>query len=273
MSAGAASRERLDRILVMRGLVSTRSQAQALILAGRVSSEGRRLEKPGVRYPADIALEIREGRRFVSRGGHKLAAALESFALDVGARNALDVGASTGGFTQVLLEAGAARVIALDVGRGQLDWSLRQDPRVHPLEGVNARYLAVQDLPFLPYLAVVDVSFISLRLVLPPVATCIENDGSIVALVKPQFEVGRGQVGKGGIVRDPALHREVLEGIVAFAVERDWGVAGLIPSPIEGAEGNREFLVHLRPAGQGFAAAELRPLVEVALRQREESAR
>ena len=270
MSPGAAAKERLDRILVMRGLAATRARAQALILAGRVRSEGRRLDKPGVRFPPGLPLELREGRRYVSRGGHKLAAALDDFGLDVRSRDALDVGASTGGFTQVLLEAGASRVLALDVGKGQLDWGLRSDPRVRPLEGLNARHLRPEMLPWLPSIVVVDVSFISLRLILPPVAACLSEGGELVALVKPQFEVGRGQVGKGGIVRDPALHREVLEKMTRFVAEREWGLGGLICSPIEGAEGNREFLIHVLPGGDGPAAAELEELISAALRPVEE---
>lgn len=270
MPPGAAAKERLDRILVMRGLAGTRARAQALILAGRVSSEGRRLDKPGVRFPIELPLDIREGRRYVSRGGHKLVAALEAFMIDVQSRDALDVGASTGGFTQVLLEAGAARVLALDVGKGQLDWGLRGDPRVQPMEGLNARHLRPETLPWLPSLAVVDVSFISLGLVLPPVAACLAEGGELVALVKPQFEVGRGQVGKGGIVRDPGLHREVLEKMARFVAKQEWGLCGLIRSPIDGAEGNREFLIHVRPRGSGLGVADIENQISATLRPVEE---
>jgi len=249
--------DRLDRILTLRGLADSRAKAQALVLAGQVRSRDVRLEKPGSRYPVDIPLEIEPRRRYVSRGGHKLEPALGRFAVDVANRDALDVGASTGGFTQVLLEHGAGRVIALDVGRGQLDWSLRNDPRVFPLEGVNARYLEGAELPFLPSLAVIDVSFISLELVLPPVVAILAAEGEIVALLKPQFEVGRGQVGRGGIVRDPELHRGVLQRGVAFCRERGWGVAGLCRSALSGAAGNREFFLHLRPSTPGLAATDL----------------
>jgi 23S rRNA (cytidine1920-2'-O)/16S rRNA (cytidine1409-2'-O)-methyltransferase len=262
MAPKGAPRERLDRILVLRGLAPTRTRAQALILAGRVRSGEARLDKPGTRYPADLPLSVNEGRRFVGRGAHKLQQALDTFGIVVEGRDALDVGASTGGFTQVLLEAGARRVIALDVGRGQLDWSLRSDPRVHPLEGVNARNLRAGMLPFPPSFASIDVSFISLELVLPPVVRCLAEGGEIVALVKPQFEAGRGQVGKGGVVRDPAIHREVLERVIGFAGSRGWGVRGVCASPIRGADGNREFLVHVRPAEAGEPAAALRRRID-----------
>lgn len=262
MSAARPRRERLDQLLVTRGLAPTRNKAQALILAGQVSSEGQRLDKPGARCPEDIDLVVTERRRFVSRGGHKLAGALQAFDIAALGREALDVGASTGGFTQVLLEAGFARVAALDVGRGQLDWGLRNDPRVEPLEGKNARYLRPSDLPFVPRFAVVDVSFISLTLVLPAVVACLDAEGEIVALVKPQFEVGRRSVGKGGIVRDPALHRDVLRQLSTFARERGWGVVGLARSELPGADGNREFFCHVRPGDDGLALDEIESRIE-----------
>jgi 23S rRNA (cytidine1920-2'-O)/16S rRNA (cytidine1409-2'-O)-methyltransferase len=223
-----------------------------LILAGRVFSDGGRLVKPGQRVAPGVALEVAEGRRYVSRGGFKLEAALKEMGILVEGRDALDVGASTGGFTQVLLESGAPRVVALDVGRGQLDWSLRRDPRVHVLEGVNARHLEPRMLPFLPSIAVVDVSFISLKLVLPGVVGCLAEKGEVVALVKPQFEVGRGRVGRGGIVRDPRLHQEVLEMLGRLAIDRGWGPTGLAPAAIRGAEGNQEYFVHLTLASPGL---------------------
>lgn len=248
------TQERIDVLLVDRGLVPSRAKAQALILAGQVSSGGVRLEKAGIRVPVDAPLEIRPGRRFVSRGGHKLEAALRDFRIQVTGRDALDVGASTGGFTQVLLEAGAERVLALDVGRGQLDWSLRRDPRVHPLEGINARHLRPTDLPFPPSLAVVDVSFISLKLVLPAVAPCLTAEGEIVALVKPQFEVGRGKVGRGGIVRDPDDRRTVLEDLTQWSCSAGLGPAGLVRSALKGAEGNQEYFLLLKPSDRGLNA-------------------
>ena len=239
---------RVDVLLVERGHADTREKAQALILAGRVTSGGRRLDKPGTSIPSEAPLEVAEGRRFVSRGAEKLEPALSRFGIVPQGRDALDVGASTGGFTQVLLAAGAARVIALDVGRGQLDWSLRGDPRVVVIEGVNARYLTPESLPFRPSLATIDVSFISLRQVLDPTCACLASGADVVALVKPQFEVGRGRVGKGGIVRDPDQWDQVLEGLVTFAREHDLGPQGLCRSALPGASGNVEFFLHLRPA-------------------------
>lgn len=258
-------RERLDRLLVTRGLVPTREKAQALILAGRVRVDGARQDKAGARVPPDAAVEVTPGPRWVSRGAVKLEHALHAFSVAVTGRSALDVGASTGGFTQALLAAGAAQVIALDVGRGQLDWSLRQDPRVTVLEGVNARYLQPARLPFAVTLACADVSFISLKRVLPSVAACLTPPGEIVALAKPQFEVGRGRVGRGGIVRDPALHRAVLEDLYAFAVAQGLGLRGLCASPIRGTEGNVEFLLHLVPGHPSLDTAGLADAVERAL--------
>jgi len=268
MSApGRPRRARLDQILVERSLADSRARAQALILAGRVRRGTEVLLKPGLRYPPDVELTVVEGRRWVGRGAHKLHAALAAFSVDVAGRDCIDVGASTGGFTQVLLEAGARRVIALDVGRGQLDWGLRNDDRVVVVEGLNARYLRAQDLAFEPSLAVVDVSFISLRLVLPPVVAVLppSPEADLVALVKPQFEVGRAAVGRGGIVRDTRRHREVLDRTIEFCVGRGWGVLGVTASPIAGADGNREFLIHVRPAGSGADRAKLDRAVEAAL--------
>ena len=250
---GPGRRQRLDRILVARGLAENGARARALILAGRVRSEGRLLDKAGTRVPADIALTVAEGRRFVGRGAHKLLGALQAFRIEPAGVATLDVGASTGGFTQVLLEAGAAHVVALDVGKGQLDWELRRDSRVTPLEGINARHLTADGLPYRPTLAVIDVSFISLELVLPAVARVLAEDGEIVALVKPQFEVGRGKVGRGGIVREAALHREVLERLAEWCAGRGWTVAGVCRSPLAGADGNQEFFLHILPGG-GAAA-------------------
>lgn len=248
-------------LLVARGLAPTRRKAQALVLAGRVHSGPSRLDKPGHRVPQDVPLAVDPGERWVSRAGGKLAAALD----ELGIRpegDVLDVGASTGGFTQVLLERGARAVIALDVGRGQLDWGLRRDPRVHVVEGVNARHLSRDDLPCAPSLATIDVSFISLELVLPPVVGCLVEGGEVVALVKPQFEVGRGAVGRGGIVRDPALHRHSLNKIATFADARGWGVCGVVASQVAGAGGNREFFVHIVPRGPGMEAEDLRAAVD-----------
>ena len=264
MPAGGRT-ERLDQLLVVRGLAPTRSKAQALVIAGRVSSLGVRLDKSGSRLPLDAPLEVRPGPRYVSRAGHKLAGAFESFSIDPSDRIALDVGASTGGFTQVLLESGARQVIALDVGRGQLDWSRRSDSRVLPLEGVNARYLKPDQLPGLPSLAVIDVSFISTELILPAVVGCLTEGGEIATLIKPQFEVGRGRVGRGGIVRDPAQHREVLTRAIDFARGNGWGVDAVCASALPGAEGNREFFLHIRPTRRGRERATLLSQLELAL--------
>jgi 23S rRNA (cytidine1920-2'-O)/16S rRNA (cytidine1409-2'-O)-methyltransferase len=247
LSGPPPRRVRLDLLLVERGLAPTRAKAQALLLAGRVSTAGIRLDKAGQLVAADVPLDVAPGRRFVGRGGGKLEPALAQFGIDARGREAVDVGASTGGFTQVLLEAGVSTVAAVDVGRGQLDWTLRNDPRVIVLDGINARALTSGQLPFRPSLAVVDVSFISLRQVLPSVCACLAPGADVVALVKPQFEVGRGRVGKGGIVRDAALWDEVLDGLVAFALEHGLGPVALARSALAGAEGNVEFFVHLKP--------------------------
>lgn len=241
---GGERRPRLDQLIVDRGLAPNRTRARALVLAGRITSGGTRVEKPGARIDADVPLELVEGPRWVSRAGAKLAGALDELQVSVAGRDVLDVGASTGGFTHVLLERGAGRVAALDVGRGQLDWSLRNDPRVQALEGVNARHLEPGRLPFAPSLAVVDVSFISLRLVLPAVAACMDRPGEIVALVKPQFEVGRESVGRGGIVRDPRLHRRVLEDLAPLTLIGLGRPVGVCASALPGATGNREFFLH-----------------------------
>lgn len=233
-----------------RGLAESRTRAQALILAGHVrvgdGDAARSDRKPGDLVDPAIAVRLTERLPYVSRGGHKLAAALDAFGIDPAERVCLDVGASTGGFTDVLLQRGAARVYAVDVGRGQLADALRRDPRVIVMDRTNARSLGPGRLPEPAELAVVDVAFISLRLVLGPVAGCLGADGRIVALVKPQFEAGRDQV-RGGVVRDPAVHRSVLQGVVTAAAALDIGMRGLIASPILGPDGNREFLADLRP--------------------------
>jgi 23S rRNA (cytidine1920-2'-O)/16S rRNA (cytidine1409-2'-O)-methyltransferase len=243
------TRRRLDQLLVERGLADSRARAQALVLAGKVRvGEGdaaRADRKPGDLVAPDVAVEIQASEPYVSRGGHKLAAALDAFGIDPGGRVCLDVGASTGGFTDVLLQRGAARVYALDVGRGQLAERLRHDPRVVSMERTNARTLGPNTLPEPIDLVAVDVSFISLRLVLGPVASTLRPEGGeIVALVKPQFEAGRRQA-KRGVVRDPAVHLEVLEAVAAHALGVGLAPLDAIASPITGPQGNREFLVHL----------------------------
>jgi 23S rRNA (cytidine1920-2'-O)/16S rRNA (cytidine1409-2'-O)-methyltransferase len=238
-------RLRLDQLLVERGLAPTRAKAQALILAGQVFSEATRLDKAGALVAADAPLALRgEVHPWVSRGGVKLAHALDHFAIDPAGACALDVGASTGGFTDVLLRRGAARVYAVDVGRGQLDWRLRNDPRVIVLERTNARGLTRAEIPDPVDLVVCDASFIGLETVLPAPLALAAPHARLIALIKPQFEVGKGRVGKGGVVRDPALHAEVCERIRRWLAETmGWRVLGLAESPILGPEGNREFLI------------------------------
>ena len=237
-------RVRLDQELVAQGLVASRARAQAMLRAGLVLLNGEAADRPDRLVDRGVKLELRGSARYVSRGGEKLSAALDFFSLSVQGRACLDVGASTGGFTDVLLQRGAASVIALDVGYGQLAWSIRQDLRVTVLERVNIRYL--ERLPSPADLAVIDVSFISLRLVLPRLRQLLSNPADVVALVKPQFEVGRGAVGKGGIVHDVEQHRSVLSGLTRFAQETGFEVAGETSSPILGAKGNREFFLYLR---------------------------
>ena len=240
-------RVRLDQALVAQGLVPSRQRAQAMVRAGLVRVAGEVADRPDQLVNPSVPIDLEGVKGYVSRGGDKLAAALAAFGLDPVGRMCLDVGASTGGFTDLLLQRGAARVIALDVGYGQLAWSLRQDPRVIVLERVNIRHL--DRLPVPADLAVIDVSFISLRLVLPRVRELLSPPGDVVALVKPQFEVGKGAVGKGGVVRDPEQHRQVLSELRIFAEESGYTTAGEIPSPILGAKGNREFLLYLRRNG------------------------
>ena len=248
-----ASRQRLDQLVVERGLAESRAKAQALILAGSVrvgEGDGARSDhKAGDLVATDSKIALAEREPYVSRGGHKLAAALEAFSIDPTGLTCLDVGASTGGFTDVLLQRGASRVYAIDVGRGQLAESLRRDERVVSMERTNARTLTAETLPEPIELAVIDVSFISLALVLGPVASTLRPGSSarIVALVKPQFEAGKGRTDHG-VVRDPAIHREVLERVVVQARELSLGVQDLIASPIPGPAGNVEYLLRLRPA-------------------------
>ena len=239
----AVTRERLDQMLVDRGLAETRSRAQGLIMAGRVRVGGAVVDKPGTRVSSDADVTVEAPIPFVSRGGLKLAAGLDAFGVAPRGLVVADVGASTGGFTDCLLQRGAARVYAIDVGYGQRAWSLRQDPRVVVMERTNVRYL--EHLPEMVDLVTIDVSFISLALVLPVVARWLKPQGGIVALVKPQFEVGKGEVGRGGVVRRPEQHRAVLEHIAALSRGMGLSVRGVVPSPVLGPAGNREFLVHL----------------------------
>jgi 23S rRNA (cytidine1920-2'-O)/16S rRNA (cytidine1409-2'-O)-methyltransferase len=248
MSSASPTKQRVDQLLVERGLVESRSRAQALVMSGKVFSGEVRLDKPGQQVSGDIALDVRgKEHPWVSRGGMKLAHALDHFELSVEGCVCLDVGASTGGFTDVLLKAGAAKVFAIDVGRGQLDWSLRNDERVVVFEGTNARYLTEAEITDTPSLIVCDASFIGLRTVLPASLALGGVGAYLVALIKPQFEVGKGRVGKGGVVRDAALHDEVCETIRCWlAEEMGWAVLGIVKSPITGPKGNIEFLIVAR---------------------------
>lgn len=235
-------KDRLDNLLVARGLAESKEQAQRLILAGAVRVKDHPNAKAGQKYPDDIPIELLARPRFVSRGGEKLLGAFQTFHLDVTGLDCLDVGASTGGFTDCLLQHGAARVIALDVGKNQIHGRISQDPRVTVIEGFNARYMTVADLPFVPRFAVTDVSFISLRLILPPIASVLVPGSQLIALIKPQFEAGRKDAPKG-VVRDPAVHERVTAEIRAFAeTQLRLTCLGIERSPLLGPEGNVEFL-------------------------------
>jgi 23S rRNA (cytidine1920-2'-O)/16S rRNA (cytidine1409-2'-O)-methyltransferase len=242
-----SSKMRLDQALVERGLADSRAKAQALILAGLVFSGERRLDKAGQAIAADTAIELRgQPHPWVSRGGLKLVHGLDHFKIDPTGAVALDVGASTGGFTDVLLSRGAAKIYAVDVGRGQLAWKLRNDPRVVVLEKTNARHLSAVQIPDAIDLLVCDASFIGLETVLPAALALAKPGAALVALIKPQFEVGKGRVGKGGVVRDKALHEEVCARIASWLPTQGWSVLGVSPSPITGPEGNVEFLIGAR---------------------------
>ena len=240
-----AAKTRIDQLLVERGLAASREKAQALILAGQVTVSGQKAQKPGQSVATDAAIEVLERMPYVSRGGYKLAGALDAFHIDVTGRTCLDVGASTGGFTDCLLQRGAAKVWAIDVGHGQLDWKLRNDPRVVVREGINARYLAPEDFPERFDFAVCDASFISATQLIPAIVPLLTAAAAMVILVKPQFEVGRGEVGKGGIVKEPELHQAACNR-VRGAVEQLGFQTQFVESPIRGAEGNREFLLYAR---------------------------
>jgi 23S rRNA (cytidine1920-2'-O)/16S rRNA (cytidine1409-2'-O)-methyltransferase len=250
-------RERIDKLLVERGLAESRNRAQAMVMAGQVLVENQRVDKPSQLVEAGAEIRIKgESLKYVSRGGLKLEAALSQFKVNPSGKNCIDVGASTGGFTDCLLQHGAARVWAVDVGHNQLAWRVRQDPRVEVIEGFNARNLDEMEFPIKLDLATVDVSFISLTKILPALAVVIAGTADCIALIKPQFEVGKGEVGKGGIVSDPLKHRRVLTEIVDSVYQIGLRAVGLIESPILGAEGNREFLIHLTHAETASTAGE-----------------
>ncbi len=261
---------RLDILLTERGLAESRTKAQALIMAGQVRVDGQTALKAGASVSAESTLTVDAGPRFVSRGGEKLDAALETFALDVRGLTCADLGASTGGFTDCLLQRGAAKVYAIDVGKGILHWKMRNDPRVVVMEETNARF--VESLPESVSLVTIDASFISLKVLLPvvrswflpsPPAPLPRGEGSAIALIKPQFEAGKKDVSRGdGVIRDPAIHKQVLTDVLTFAQSEGWGVRGLIRSPLVGPKGNVEFLVWLGLSGQTQPMETLRVLTE-----------
>ncbi|NPV59835.1 MAG: TlyA family RNA methyltransferase [Actinobacteria bacterium] len=243
--------KRLDQWLVDEGYYPSRERARLAIMAGEVSVEGKgKILKAGTRIGPGDRVAVAVKPRFVSRGGDKLDGVLERWGMEVEGRLVLDVGASTGGFTHCLLERGAARVISLDVGKGQLHWDLRNDPRVTVMEKTNVRHVRREDLPFVPELVLADLSFISLRLVLPVLRELMEEKGELIALIKPQFEAGRGKVGKKGVVRDPGVHLEVLEEVGRTAAACGFELLEIAPSPLRGAEGNMEYFAWWRRAGE-----------------------
>jgi 23S rRNA (cytidine1920-2'-O)/16S rRNA (cytidine1409-2'-O)-methyltransferase len=238
-------RERLDKVLLERRLVASREEGRGRILAGEVWVNGQPVTKAGTLIDESVAIRVKADSLYVSRGGTKLEKALCEFPVEVAEKVVLDVGASTGGFTHCLLSHGASQVYAVDVGYGQLDWKLRNDPRVLVLEKTNIRYLSAAELPRPADFATIDVSFISLRLVLPQVRTLLLAGGAVIALIKPQFEVGKGRVGKGGVVRSPEEHLRVIDEISAAAVKTGFHVAGVTESPLLGPKGNKEFFIYL----------------------------
>ena len=252
---GAMQKIRLDVLMTERGLAESRSQAQKLVMAGQVRVNGQIAFKPADRFPTGVEIQVEHGPRYVSRGGEKLEAALEAFGLtELEGRTCVDVGASTGGFTDCLLQHGAGKVFSVDVGYGELHWKLRNDPRVVVMERTNARY--VEGFPEPVALVTIDASFISLRILLPVVRGWLaERGGEIVALIKPQFEAGRQEVSRGdGVIQDPQIHRRVLTEILEFSLAEHFQVLGLIRSPLKGPKGNTEFLVHLALSGERIAA-------------------
>ena len=259
---------RADQYLVQQGLAQSREKAQAMIMAGMVYQDQQKITKPSFQVKAGTELTVRgEKSRYVSRGALKLEKGLRVFGVSAEGRTAMDVGASTGGFTDVLLQNGAKQVFAIDVGYGQLDWKLRNDPRVLVMERVNARFLKREDLPAVPSLAVMDVSFISITKILPVLAEILDEDGEIITLIKPQFEAGREKVGKKGVVREAAVHEEVISNILSFVQrEMGWFAKALSYSPIRGPEGNIEFLLHIisKENGTGVEAGRVKDVVKEA---------
>jgi len=259
-------KERLDIVLARQGLAESREKARTLIMAGRVMVNGKIVDKPGTRINGDVEIGIKEGLPYVSRGGRKLAHALQIFPVRVKDRICLDAGASTGGFTDCLLQHGARLVIAVDVGYGQLAWKLRQDSRVIVMEKTNVRYLKPGALPYFPSLLTADLSFISLTKVLPVLVALLPQEGEIIALIKPQFEAGREKVGKKGVVRSAATQKEVLAAVLAAAETTGLRFGGVVPSPLRGPKGNIEFLVYWKRAGRAEPYPDLDQVVALAQR-------
>ena len=257
-----SNKTRLDVLLVERGLAESRQKAQAVIMAGHVFVAGRRSDKPGMAVANDAAIEVRGAAlRYVSRGGLKLEKAMQTWPITLAGKTCADIGASTGGFTDCMLQNGAEKVYAVDVGYGQLDWRLRNDPRVVCLERTNARYLSMEEIPQPLDFASIDVSFISLKLIFPALYQLLRQGGEIACLIKPQFEAGREKVGKKGVVRDSAVHLEVLEHFLEHARDNHLAVLGVTYSPIRGPEGNIEYLGYLRKSEEPDAAIDLRAVV------------
>lgn len=256
-------KQRLDVVVHERGLAATRAKARGMIMAGEISVDGEVVDKPGTRVNPEARLELKQKPRFVSRGGDKLAGALADFAFDVSGRICADVGASTGGFSDCLLQNGASRIYAIDVGYGHLDYTLRQDSRVIVLERTNARYLEHLAEPV--NLVVVDASFISLRLLLPVIKGWLMPQADVITLIKPQFEAGKKDVGKGGVVKDPAVHRRVLEEILAFAIDQGFTVRGLTRSRIKGPAGNIEYLAWFHYGGSQADEMDMHDLISAVL--------
>ncbi len=247
---GLSKKERLDRLLVERGMVQSREKARSYVMTGKVMVEGQRVDKPGMKVRVDARLEILEKEApYVSRGGIKLEGALQSFNLNPQGMVVMDVGASTGGFTDCILQKGAKRVYAVDVGYGQLAWKLQKDPRVINLERRNIRYLRREEVPEEIDLILVDTSFISVEKFLHNLLRFLKKGGSLLILIKPQFEVGKGEVGKGGVVRDPTLHQKVIERITSYCQEKGLEVLGVRESPLLGPKGNKEFFIYLKKKG------------------------
>ena len=246
-------KERLDVLLVKRGLAASREKAKAVIMAGSVFVDNQKEDKAGTMFPDTVQIEVRGNTlKYVSRGGLKLEKAMSHFGLSLDGCVCMDVGSSTGGFTDCMLQNGAVKVYAIDVGHGQLDWKLRNDPRVVCMEKTNIRYVTPEDLEEKADFSSIDVSFISLTKVLPPVYELLKDQGQVVCLIKPQFEAGREKVGKKGVVRDPAVHREVIEKVTAFASETGFALLNLEYSPIKGPEGNIEYLLYLQKKQEGL---------------------